>query len=108
MNWNTILMGTQIAFFCLGAYYFFKSSRKRSKIKSLTFEDNVLEQDRLACMREEGLTEPLAEQTRPKALMEIIGRRRQSAPCVRRSAVPIRSMSSFTDRPAWAKRRRRG
>lgn len=44
-------MGTQIAFFCLGAYYFFKSSRKCSKIKSLTFEDNVLEQDRLACMR---------------------------------------------------------
>ena len=36
--------------FCLGAYYFFKSSRKRSKIKGLTFEDNVLEQDRLACM----------------------------------------------------------
>lgn len=25
------------------------------------------------------------------------------APCVRRSAVPIRSMSSFTDRPAWGK-----
>lgn len=56
-----------------GAYYFFKSSRKRSKIKGLTFEDNVLEQDRLACMWEEGLTEPLAEQTRPKALTEIIG-----------------------------------
>jgi hypothetical protein len=34
--------------FCLGAYYFFKSSRKRSKIKELTFEDNVVEQDRLA------------------------------------------------------------
>ena len=59
--------------FCLGAYYFFKSSRKRSKIKELTFEDNVVEQDRLACMWEEGLTEPLAEQTRPKALTEIIG-----------------------------------
>ena len=78
--------------FCLGAYYFFKSSRKRSKIKELTFEDNVVEQDRLACMWEEGLTDPLAEQTRHKAL----------------TAVPIRSMSSFTDRPAWAKRRRRG
>lgn len=66
-------MGTQIAFFCLGAYYFFKSSRKRSKIKGLTFEDNVVEQDRLACMWEEGLTDPLAEQTRHKALTEIIG-----------------------------------
>lgn len=54
--------------FCLGAYYFFKSSRKRSKIKELTFEDNVVEQDRLACMWEEGLTDPLAEQTRHKAL----------------------------------------
>ena len=52
--------------FCLGAYYFFKSSRKRSKIKELTFEDNVVEQDRLACMWEEGLT-------RHKALTEIIG-----------------------------------
>ena len=59
--------------FCLGAYYFFKSSRKRSKIKELTFEDNVVEQDRLACMWEEGLTDPLAEQTRHKALTEIIG-----------------------------------
>ena len=59
--------------FCLGAYYFFKSSRKRSKIKELTFEDNVVEQDRLACMWEEGLTDPLAGQTRHKALTEIIG-----------------------------------
>ena len=59
--------------FCLGAYYFFKSSRKRSKIKELTFEDNVVEQDRLACMWEEGLTDPLAEQTRHKALTGIIG-----------------------------------
>ena len=75
--------------FCLGAYYFFKSSRKRSKIKELTFEDNVVEQDRLACMWEEGLTDPLAEQTRHKALTEIIGQekairgalRSQSAAC---------------------------
>lgn len=65
--------GNTDCLFCLGAYYFFKSSRKRSKIKELTFEDNVVEQDRLACMWEEGLTDPLAEQTRHKALTEIIG-----------------------------------
>lgn len=95
--------------FCLGAYYFFKSSRKRSKIKELTFEDNVVEQDRLACMWEEGLTDPLAEQTRHKALTEIIGQEEgDPRPACGASAVPIRSMSSFTDRPAWAKRRRRG
>lgn len=73
MNVNSILTAAQIAFFCLGAYYFFKSSSKKQKLKGLTFEDNMIEQDRLAQMREEGLTEPLAEQTRPQALSEIIG-----------------------------------
>lgn len=39
----------------------------------LTFEDNFLEMERLEDMREIHLTEPLAEQTRPKSLEEIIG-----------------------------------
>lgn len=73
MHANSILIAAQILFFSLGAYYFFKNSRKKQKLKGLTFEDNMIEQDRLAMMREEGLTEPLAEQTRPKALSEIIG-----------------------------------
>lgn len=73
MHANSILIAAQILFFCMGAYYFFKNSRKKQKLKGLTFEDNMIEQDRLAMMREEGLTEPLAEQTRPKALSEIIG-----------------------------------
>lgn len=76
MNANSILMAAQIAFFCLGAYYFFKSSRKKKKLKGFTFEDNLIEQDRLAMLREQGLTQPLAEQTRPKALSEIIGQER--------------------------------
>ncbi len=73
MNGTMLLMAAQIAFFCLGAYYFYKNSRKKQKIKGLTFEDNMVELDRLEIMREEGLTEPLAEQSRPKALSEIIG-----------------------------------
>ena len=54
--------------FCLGAYYFFKSSRKRSKIKELTLEDNVVEQDRLACMWEEALTEIIGQEKAIRAL----------------------------------------
>lgn len=76
MNANSILLAAQIAFFCLGAYYFFKCSRKKKKLKGFTFEDNLIEQDRLAMLREQGLTQPLAEQTRPQALSEIIGQER--------------------------------
>ena len=94
--------------FCLGAYYFFKSSRKRSKIKELTFEDNVVEQDRLACMWEEGLTDPLAEQTRHKALTEIIGQEKAIRALRAALCGPNPQHVLITDRPAWAKRRRRG
>ena len=71
MEWN-LLSFTQLAFFGLGAWYFLKSCRKKNG-EGLKFEDNMVELDRLQMMREEKLTEPLAEQTRPQKLEEIIG-----------------------------------
>lgn len=70
-----LLWIVQLLFFGMGAWYFFKSSRKKSG-EGLKFEDNMVELDRLEMMREEKLTEPLSEQTRPKKLEEIIGQER--------------------------------
>ena len=67
-----LLWGVQLLFFGMGTWYFYRSSRKK-KGEGLNFEDNMLEMDRLQIMREEGLTVPLAEQTRPRTLEEIIG-----------------------------------
>ena len=67
-----LLWIVQVLFFGMGAWYFFKNTRKR-KGEGLKFEDNMVELDRLQMMREEKLTEPLAEQTRPQKLEEIIG-----------------------------------
>ena len=71
MEWN-LLAFAQLAFFGLGAWYFLKSVRKKTG-EGLRCEDNIIEMDKLMLMREEGLTEPLSEQTRPKQLEEIIG-----------------------------------
>ena len=71
MEWN-LLAFAQLAFFGLGAWYFLKSVRKKTG-EGLRTEDNIIEMDKLMLMREEGLTEPLSEQTRPKRLEEIIG-----------------------------------
>ena len=71
MGWN-LLTFAQLAFFGMGAWFFWKSSR-RKKGEGLKFEDNMIEMDRLQMKREISLTEPLAEQTRPRKLEEIIG-----------------------------------
>ena len=71
MEWN-LLAFAQLAFFGLGAWYFLKSVRKKTG-EGLRCEDNIIEMDKLMLMREEGLTEPLSEQTRPKHLEDIIG-----------------------------------
>ena len=68
-----LLIWAQLLFFGLGAWYFFKSSRRRSAGEGLKCEDNIIQMDKLMEMQERGLTEPLAEQTRPKKLEEIIG-----------------------------------
>ena len=70
-----LLWGAQMLFFCMGAWYFWKNCRKK-RGEGLKFEDNMVEMDRLAMMREESLTEPLSEQARPKSLEEIIGQER--------------------------------
>ena len=69
---GTILTVVQFLFFGMGAYYFFRHSRKK-KTAGLTFEDNFLEMERLEDLWDVHLTEPLAEQTRPKSIEEIIG-----------------------------------
>ena len=71
MDWN-LLVFVQLAFFGLGAWYFWKGTRKRSG-EGLRCEDNIIEMDKLMLMKETGLTEPLSEQTRPRKLEEIIG-----------------------------------
>ena len=71
MEWN-LLAFAQLAFFGLGAWYFFRSVRKKTG-EGLRTEDNIVEMDRLMLMKEQGLTEPLSEQTRPRNLEEIIG-----------------------------------
>lgn len=71
MGWN-LLTFAQLAFFGLGAWYFLKSVRKKTG-EGLRCEDNIIEMDKLMLMKEQGLTEPLSEQTRPKQLEEIIG-----------------------------------
>lgn len=68
-----ILTLAQLAFFGTGAWYFFRHGRRRRGGEGLTTEENIIQMDRLMQMREEGLTEPLAEQTRPQSLEEIIG-----------------------------------
>ena len=71
MEWN-LLVVAQLAFFGLGAWYFFRCVRKKAG-EGLRCEDNIIEMDKLMLMKEQGLTEPLSEQTRPKKLEEIIG-----------------------------------
>ena len=72
MEWN-LLTWAQLLFFGLGAWYFWKSSRRKSAGEGLRCEDNIIEMDKLMAMEETKLTEPLAEQTRPRTLEEIIG-----------------------------------
>ena len=71
VEWNLLAIA-QLAFFVLGAWHFWKISRRKSG-EGLKFEDNMVEMDRLEMLREIRLTEPLAEQTRPRSLEEIIG-----------------------------------
>ena len=70
MEWN-LLAGAQLLFFGLGAWYFWKSSRRKGAGEGLRCEDNIVEMDKLMAMEETKLTEPLAEQTRPQTLEEI-------------------------------------
>lgn len=72
MEWN-LLTWAQLLFFGLGAWYFWKSSRRKGAGEGLRCEDNIVEMDKLMAMEETKLTEPLAEQTRPRTLEEIIG-----------------------------------
>ena len=72
MEWN-LLAGAQLLFFGLGAWYFWRSSRRKGAGEGLRCEDNIVEMDKLMAMEETKLTEPLAEQTRPRTLEEIIG-----------------------------------
>ena len=71
MEWNLLVIA-QLAFFGLGAWHFWKISRRKGG-EGLKFEDNMVEMDRLELLREIRLTEPLSEQTRPQSLEEIIG-----------------------------------
>lgn len=68
-----LLLAAQLLFFCMGAFYFFRNSRKRERKNKGFAEENFSQMEKINGMRRVSLTEPLAEQTRPKALTEIVG-----------------------------------
>lgn len=68
-----LLLAAQLLFFCMGAYYFYRSSRRKGRKSRGFMEENLCQLEKINGMRNVCLTEPLAEQTRPKSLTEIIG-----------------------------------
>lgn len=68
-----LLLAAQLLFFCMGAYYFYRSSRRKGRKSRGFMEENLCQLEKINGMRNVCLTEPLAEQTRPKSLAEIIG-----------------------------------
>lgn len=91
LEWN-LLTWAQLLFFGLGAWYFWKSSRRKGAGEGLRCEDNIVEMDKLMAMEETKLTEPLAEQTRPRTLEEIIGQEMALRHCAQHFAALIRSI----------------
>ena len=73
MNGWTILTWAQLLFFAMGAFYFFRRSGKRASGGDFSKEENVTKMKQLSRMRNQKLTEPMSEQTRPKCLGEIVG-----------------------------------
>ncbi len=71
-GWNVLTI-VQILFFGMGAYYFFTRVRKKQLKGEFSPAENTRQMEELDGMRQQKLTVPLAEQTRPKDLAEIIG-----------------------------------
>lgn len=66
----------QIAFFSLGAYYYFQTTQQKNSQKSQTGisqEENARQLKKLEQMRKSPLTTPLSEEIRPQALADVIG-----------------------------------
>ena len=72
MEWN-LLAGAQLLFFRAGRMVLLEEQPQKGAGEGLRCEDNIVEMDKLMAMEETKLTEPLAEQTRPRTLEEIIG-----------------------------------
>lgn len=70
---GNVLLWVQVLFFGMGAWFFYKNSRRKGTGEGLRCEDNMIQMDKLMEMEEIKLTRPLSEQTRPKGLEEIIG-----------------------------------
>ncbi|WP_330612246.1 S16 family serine protease [Anaerotignum lactatifermentans] len=67
------LFGAQMLFFLLGALFFWRSAKRKKGGEMVSPEENERQMQRLEDMRRVHLTEPLAEQTRPASLTEIVG-----------------------------------
>lgn len=67
------LFGAQMLFFLLGALFFWRSAKRKKGGEVISAEENERQMQHLEDMRRVHLTEPLAEQTRPARLSEIIG-----------------------------------
>ncbi|MDD3393279.1 MAG: ATP-dependent protease LonB [Anaerotignum sp.] len=73
MNGWSVLTIVQLLFFGMGAYYFFTKSKKKQLGDGFSMDENLKQMEELEDMKQRKLTEPLAEQTRPRNLTEIIG-----------------------------------
>lgn len=71
-----LLLAAQMLFFCMGAYYFYRNSRRKGRKNKGCAEENICRLEEINGMRNVALSEPLAEQARPKSLTEIIGQER--------------------------------
>lgn len=73
MSGLNILTIVQIVFFGMGAYYFFTRVQKKQLKGEFSPGENSRQLEELEGMRQQKLTVPLAEETRPRELAEIIG-----------------------------------
>ncbi|WMI81625.1 S16 family serine protease [Anaerotignum sp. MB30-C6] len=71
-GWSVLTI-VQLLFFGMGTYYFFTKSKKKLLGGGFSPDENLKQMEDLENMRSRMLTEPLAEQTRPRDLTEIIG-----------------------------------
>lgn len=68
-----LLTIVQLLFSAIAAFYFYRSLRGQGPVKPVGVGESRRELDKLKKLREIRLTTPLAEQTRPKSLEDVIG-----------------------------------
>ena len=73
MNWSTLLAFVQFLFIVVIGLYFWGLLRNQQGSKVAVQRESRKEVDRLRRLREISLTEPLAERTRPRSFVDVVG-----------------------------------